>query len=65
MTEPSTVITVTGLFMLRIGLPVLGLFGLGILIERWQGKQRAKARHDYGPTGGSDLSLPDLDGEES
>jgi hypothetical protein len=64
MADLSTVFTVLGLFMLRIGAPVLVLFGLGILIERWQARHRATAPRDHAPSDGPDLGLLRPGGEE-
>ena len=36
-----TTLAVTGLFLIRIGLPVALLVGLGVLIDRWQSKRDA------------------------
>ena len=64
MADLSTIFTVLGLFMLRIGAPVLVLFGLGMLIERWQGRQRAKAQYDHDPADRTDISMFCPGGEE-
>jgi hypothetical protein len=36
MTEVGTVLTVIGMFLIRIGIPLILLIALGTLIERWQ-----------------------------
>ena len=45
MTQIELVLSVIGLFMLRIGLPLLLLIALGTIIDRWQRKQHEEARH--------------------
>jgi hypothetical protein len=53
-----TVLSVLGLFMLRIGGPLLLLVGLGILIDRWQRKREQEIRRQYGPkTGQKDAEV--------
>ena len=47
MAEMSSVLAVLGLFMLRIGLPVVVLITLGILIDRWQSRREAEVRSMY------------------
>ena len=61
MVDLSTVFTILGLFMLRIGAPVLVLFGLGILIERWQNRHHG---HDHDLTDEPDLTLSQAVGDE-
>ena len=39
MDDLLMVLSVAGLFLLRIGVPVLLLVGLGLLIDRWQSKR--------------------------
>jgi hypothetical protein len=39
MDELLMILSVAGLFLLRIGVPVILLVGLGILIDRWQSKR--------------------------
>jgi hypothetical protein len=39
MDDLQLILSVTSLFLLRIGLPVLLLVGLGILVDRWQSKR--------------------------
>lgn len=47
MAEVSTILSVVGLFLLRIGVPVVLLIGLGILVDRWQTKREAEMRAQY------------------
>jgi hypothetical protein len=47
MLEISSVLAVLGLFMLRIGVPVVVLITLGILIDRWQSRRDAEVRSMY------------------
>jgi hypothetical protein len=42
------VLSVIGLFMLRIGVPVLLLVALGILIDRWQTRRDEYIDQRYG-----------------
>jgi hypothetical protein len=42
------VLSVIGLFMLRIGVPVLLLVALGILIDRWQTRRDEHIDQRYG-----------------
>ena len=44
MNEILAVLTVIGLFMIRIGIPILLLVGLGLLIDRWQTKRAEELR---------------------
>lgn len=44
MSEILVVLSVVGLFLLRVGIPVVLLVGLGILIDRWQTKREVEAR---------------------
>jgi hypothetical protein len=39
MDDLLMVLSVAGLFLLRIGVPVMLLVGLGLLIDRWQSKR--------------------------
>ena len=36
-----TTLAVAALFLIRIGIPVMLLVGLGVLIDRWQSKREA------------------------
>ncbi|MBN1563823.1 MAG: hypothetical protein JXA10_08285 [Anaerolineae bacterium] len=47
MAELSSVLAVLGLFMLRIGIPVVALITLGILVDRWQSRREAEVRNMY------------------
>ena len=42
------VLSVVGLFMLRIGVPVLLLVALGIIIDRWQSRREEYIDKRYG-----------------
>ncbi len=44
MAEILVVLSVVGLFLLRVGIPVVLLVGLGILIDRWQTKREAEVQ---------------------
>lgn len=44
MGEILVVLSVVGLFLLRVGIPVVLLVGLGILIDRLQTKRETEAR---------------------
>ena len=44
-----SVLSVAGLFLVRVGLPVLVLVVLGILIDRWQTGREADALRMYKP----------------
>lgn len=41
MDELITTLVVAVLFLIRIGVPVVLLVGLGVLIDRWQSKREA------------------------
>lgn len=42
MEQLLTIISVAGLFLVRIGVPVLVLLSVGLLVERWQsGREKA------------------------
>jgi hypothetical protein len=41
MDELITTLAVAALFLIRIGIPVALLVGLGVLIDRWQSKREA------------------------
>lgn len=41
------VLTVIGLFLVRIGIPLVALIALGTLIDRHQTKKRAEAQKIY------------------
>lgn len=43
------VLTVIGLFVLRIGVPIMLLVGLGLLIDRWQTHRAAAVRRMQQP----------------
>ncbi len=42
------ILSVIGLFMLRIGVPVLLLVALGIVIDRWQSRREEYIDQRYG-----------------
>jgi hypothetical protein len=42
------VLSVIGLFMLRIGVPVLLLVALGIIVDRWQSRREEYINQRYG-----------------
>jgi hypothetical protein len=50
MTEIGTVLAVIGLFLLRVGLPIVLLIALGLLIDRWQNKRNAEIKRMQKPT---------------
>ncbi|MCB9453935.1 MAG: hypothetical protein H6672_21085 [Anaerolineaceae bacterium] len=39
MTDIAMVVSVAGLFLIRVGIPVLALVTVGILVDRWQHKR--------------------------
>lgn len=43
------ILTVTGLFLLRVGIPVVMLVVLGILIDKWQTRREAELRRQMKP----------------
>lgn len=47
MNELMMVVGVAGLFLLRIGIPVLLLIGVGLLIDRWQSKREDEMQREY------------------
>ena len=49
MDEILSVLSVAGLFLVRVGLPVLVLVVLGILIDRWQTGREAEALRKFKP----------------
>lgn len=42
MNDLLTILSVTALFLLRIGVPVILLVALGLLIDRWQSKRESE-----------------------
>jgi hypothetical protein len=50
MAEIGTVLAVIGLFLLRVGLPIVLLIALGLLIDRWQTKRNAEIKRMQKPT---------------
>jgi hypothetical protein len=63
MVEVSAVLAVLGLFMLRIGVPVVVLITLGILIDRWQSRRDAEVRSMYVVGQIEDEALEDIQDE--
>jgi hypothetical protein len=63
MVEVSSVLAVLGLFMLRIGVPVVILITLGILIDRWQSRRDAEVRSMYRVGQIEDEALEDIQDE--
>jgi hypothetical protein len=47
MNEILGILGVAGLFILRVGLPVILLVGLGLLIDRWQTRRETDALARY------------------
>ncbi|MCB9451093.1 MAG: hypothetical protein H6672_06615 [Anaerolineaceae bacterium] len=45
-----TIVSVVVLFILRIGIPVLVLVGLGVVIDRWQRRREADIETKYNKT---------------
>ena len=43
------ILAVVGLFLLRVGIPVLLLVALGILIDKWQTRREAELRRTMKP----------------
>lgn len=43
MSELQVVLSAAGLFIVRIGIPVMVLVALGVLIDRWQTHREAEA----------------------
>ena len=39
MADVTMVLSVAGLFLIRVGIPVLALVTVGILVDRWQKKR--------------------------
>jgi hypothetical protein len=46
MEQLLTIIAVAGLFLVRIGVPVLALLTIGLLIERWQSHREQALRQE-------------------
>lgn len=49
MNEIYAILTVIGLFLLRIGLPLILLIALGTLLERHEARRRAQIKKMYKP----------------
>jgi len=50
MNELTSILGVTAMFLLRVGLPIVLLVILGIAIDRWQTKREERIRKYYAPT---------------
>ena len=46
----GSTLDVMGFFLLRVGLPVVLLFTLGILIDRWERSRRERGESSFDPT---------------
>ncbi len=46
MEQLLTIISVAGLFLIRIGVPVLVLLAVGLLVERWQSRREQALRQE-------------------
>ena len=57
-----TILGVAGLFLLRVGLPIVLLIGLGLMIDRWQTRRNAEYRRM--PMPGKIIHLVEDDGED-
>lgn len=44
------ILSVTGLFLLRVGLPIILLVILGVVIDRWQTKREERVQRQYALT---------------
>jgi len=55
-----SVLSVAGLFLLRVGVPVVVLVLVGILIDRWQSKRDAEIQRQIKP----DTELTPIEDEE-
>ncbi|RPI98141.1 MAG: hypothetical protein EHM39_08505 [Chloroflexi bacterium] len=58
------VLSVVGLFMLRIGVPVLLLVALGIVIDRWQTRREEHIEQRYGTMPATDTAGTEVESEE-
>jgi hypothetical protein len=58
------VLSVAGLFMLRIGVPVLVLVALGILVDRWQTRRDEHINQRYGTMTESQPAQQEVESEE-
>ncbi len=58
------VLSVVGLFMLRIGVPVLLLVALGIVIDRWQTRREEYVEQRYGTMPATDTAGAEAEAEE-
>lgn len=46
MEQVLTILGVAGLFLVRIGVPVIVLISVGLMIDRWQGKREESLRRE-------------------
>jgi hypothetical protein len=48
--DVGSILNVTGFFLLRVGLPVVLLFTLAVLIDRWERSRRDRGASSFDPT---------------
>lgn len=65
MNEVLAVLSVVGLFVLRIGVPVLLLVALGILVDRWQNKRDEYIDQRYGTMTDAQTAEAEAEAEET
>ncbi len=46
----AEILSVTGFFLLRVGLPIILLVVLGIVVDRWQSKREERVQQMYALT---------------
>jgi hypothetical protein len=46
MEQLLTILAVAALFLVRIGVPVIVLIGLGLIIDHWQSKREESVRRE-------------------
>jgi hypothetical protein len=51
MDDIMMVLGVAGLFLLRIGIPVILLVGLGLMIDHWQSRRESDIEREIKPRG--------------
>lgn len=44
------ILSVAGLFLLRVGLPIVLLVILGVVVDRWQNKREERMQQHYAPS---------------
>jgi len=54
MNEMVAVLEVVGLFVLRVGVPLMMLVALGILIDKWQTRRNEEIKRMYQAQEGSE-----------